>query len=76
MTHFYDGVFLMTAKRYQSRSMITTHKPAWNAVIVILTALRKFVGYVLAVGLNITKNLNVQANNNLYIDLSWINIAL
>ena len=69
-------IFLMTAKRYQSRCTITTHKPTWNTVIVILTALRKFVGYVIAVGLNITKNLNVQANNNLYIDLSWINIAL
>ena len=31
---------------------------------------------VIAVGLNITKNLNVQANNNLYNEFSWINIAL
>ena len=42
--------------------------------MAILTALRKFVANVLA--LNITKNLNVQANNNLYIDLRRINIAL
>ena len=43
-------------------------------VMAILTALRKFVGYVLA--LNITKNLNVRANINVYIEFSWINIAL
>ena len=69
-------IFLMTAKDTNLTVSLLSTSLHDIFVIVILTALRKFFGYVIAVGLNITKNLNVQANNNLYIDLRRINIAL
>ena len=39
-----------------------------------MDSMRIFVEYICAV--NITNNLNVQTNSNLYFDLSWINITL